>query len=282
MAQGGEFFPALKSKLKSFSICDLEAWTVQVKCRSEAVLSPEKKKSFDLLVLKLSIPVCGRVKRPFAGWGLPGQGNVCATAVGPTKTWSGETPQSLTETWTDVQKAHGQLMWALAGAVCSELGLAGGGWPLRLHWEGKWWVCGVRFWLDISSWCDELCHQSPAGTPAASSCCKRGDFSCKELFLSVRGALAMKGGSKDLSSSRWIATHLVNQLIKCNEYPALGKPSERPHNPLYREFPTSSSFNLAVQWLFYFFFCYIIYRVNISVILSSSAVGSILRNNNQV
>lgn len=30
------------------------------------------------------------------------------------------------------------------------------------------------------------------------------------------------------------------------------------------------------------FFYYIIYRVNISVILSSAAVGSILRNNNQV
>lgn len=150
MSQGGEVFSALKSKLKSFSICDLEAWIVQIICRSEAVLSLEKNKSFDLLVLKLSIPACARVKRAFAGWGLPVQGNICATAVCLTKTCSGETPQSLTETWVDMKKAHCQLMWALTGAACPEMAwqVADGHSGCIGRASGR--SCRVRIWLDIS------------------------------------------------------------------------------------------------------------------------------------
>lgn len=146
--------------------------------------------------------------------------NTHARAAHPIKSWSGETFHSLTETWIVMQKAHWQLMCASAGSVCPESGPAGGGQPLRLPREGE------RLVLQ-DGW-DRWTSPSNTGVsslaPAASSHWTRGDFNHKELFLCVTGSSCKKGGSKDLSSSRWIATHLVNQLIKCNEYPAVGKP----------------------------------------------------------
>lgn len=175
--------------------------------------------------------------------------------------------------WVEVQKAH---LHGLQGEWCT---------PRPSRW-------GTVLWGGWGGWCGRagvatgvvgLSHRSPAWPPAPSSRWTQKDFSCKALFLSGKGSACKEGGSKDLSSSRWIATHLVNQLIKCNEYPALGKPTERPHSPLCCGFPTSSSFNLDVQcFLFFIFFDILFTETNLTVILSSSAVGSILRNNNQV
>lgn len=52
--------------------------------------------------------------------------------------------------------------------------------------------------------------------------------------------------------------------------------------PYTVNFPHCPHLTLLCSGFSIIFFCYIIYRVNISVILSSLAVGSILRNKNQV
>lgn len=150
-----------------------------------------------------------------------------------------------------------------------------GGDPVVCPRKASGQSCGV----DGDSWASvpdmgELCHQPPAWPLAASSHWTWRNFKLQWTFL----VSCKKGGSKTLSSSRWIATHLVNQLINCNEYPALGKPSVRPHSPM--NFPQCP--RLTLLGSVPSSFCYSIYRINISAILSSSAVGSILRNNNQM
>lgn len=217
-----------------------------------------EKKSFDLLVLKLSIPVRARVKRAFAGWGLPQSEHICSgtpmqqlpvpSRHGVVRLLRASQKQGLT---CRKHTAGVRVLWQERCALnqARRVGDSPSGCPQRV----SGWSCRVDEAVGpLPPGVGGLCCQSPAWPPAASSRWTQGDVSHKELPLSVRGSAWKTGGSKDLSSSRWIATHLVNQLIKCNEYSALGKPSETPPSPLYREFPTLSSFNLAVQWLLFF------------------------------
>lgn len=114
-----------------------------------------------------------------------------ATAACPVETWSGETPQSLTEPWGGTQKAHCQLMCLLWHSV--------GGWTLRLPQGTIGWFCGVDeiagplplVWENHAAGLQPGLQQHP---PAGHR-----DFSCKELFLSVMRSACKKGGSKDLS-----------------------------------------------------------------------------------
>lgn len=259
MAQDREFFSASKSKLKSlvFEIFSLklyksyvwEAWFLWEKKEKEQ-LWIACTEEIDTCARKGKEGLCGLRTSPKRAYMFR---NTHAKAAHPIKLWRGETFHSLTETWIVMQKAHWQLMCASAGSVCPESGPAGRGQPLRLPREGEWLV--PRDGWD--------CWTSPSGTgvsslaPAVSSHWTRGwDFNHKELFLSVMGSTCKKGGSKDLSSSRWIATHLVNQLIKCNEYPALGKP-RGPTVPYTVNFPHCPHLTLLCSGFALFLLCYL-------------------------
>lgn len=119
--------------------------------------------------------------------------NTHAAAVCPIETWSGQTLQSLTETWGGTQKAHchlTRLLWH-----------SWGGMDPHLPQEGEWWV----LWGGGGSWTShlgvgKLCCLSPAW-PQQHPPAGHGDFSCEEL-LSLMRSTCKKGGSKDLSSSR--------------------------------------------------------------------------------
>lgn len=166
------------------------------------------------------MPVCVSVVRAFAGWELPQSKHthpwvpmqqLCVP-------WSGDTSES----HGVAHRKHCQLMCLLWHSVGAQTPSC----PRRVR-GGLHETAGPvpLAWGNLAAHLQPGLQQHP---PA-----RHGDFSCKELFLSLKKNACKKGGSKDLSSSRWIATHLFNQLIKYNEYAALGKPSERPQSPLH-------------------------------------------------
>lgn len=163
------------------------------------------KRSVELLLLKLSIPVCARVKRAFAGWGLPQSEHVCS---GIPHTAAACPIQGME--WWDSSEPCRNMDWhdkgtlpacacALVEVVCPDSVPAGGGPPLGQPREGKW--SGV--WDRWGGW---------TSAPATGSCAaglrpgpqqhppawRRGILATKNFFCLLRGALARRVDQRTL------------------------------------------------------------------------------------
>lgn len=201
MAQGGELFSALKSKLKSFSICDLEAWIVQIICRSEAALSLEKNKKLCFACIEV-IDTCL----------CKGEEGFCRLRTSCAREYLCNSSVSHKDMqWWDSSEPHRNVGWHAESTLPAYVSFDRSGVPWI--WPGRWQMAtraalggqavgpvGLGSGWTSPLWCDGLCCQCPAWTPAAPSCQKWGDFSHKELFLSVREALARR-----VDQRTWVA-----------------------------------------------------------------------------
>lgn len=120
-----------------------------------------EKKKFEILVLRLLIPLCARIMRICRLRASPkwAYSTHAACAI---ETWSGETPQSPTETRGGTQRALCQLMCLLWDSV--------GAWTLGCPRRVSGRFCGVDETAGPLSLAWESCCPSSAWSLAASSC----------------------------------------------------------------------------------------------------------------
>ena len=121
-----------------------------------------------------------------------------ATAARPIKTWSGKTPQSLTETWVGVRKARCQLMCALANPnQAQQVGDGPSGCPGRASGRS----CGVDEMVGPlpPAWgsCAAGLQPGPQQHPPAGH---GGILAAKNFFCLLGGALARRVDQRTLAA----------------------------------------------------------------------------------